>query len=89
VFEYLRFPAWVLALEEPSSATARVLEGRADVVEPSNEEAIAGIIRRRYLEHESGVHPHPIRSSDLSRRTQAQRFGRALDELDSNRTVSQ
>jgi hypothetical protein len=86
VFEYLRFPAWVLALEEPSSATARVLAGIADIVEPRDEEAIAGIIRRTYLKHESGVRPNPIRPSNLSRRTQAQRFGRALSQLDPNGT---
>jgi hypothetical protein len=89
VFEYLRFPAWVLALEEPSSAAARVLAGIADVVEPHDEEAIAGIIRRAYLKHESGIRPNPIRPSDLSRKTQARRFTTALGALDPNRAVGQ
>jgi glycosyltransferase involved in cell wall biosynthesis len=82
VFEYVRFNAWMLAMEEPGSATARVLAGGADVVEPSDVDGIAGVIRRRYLEHASGIRPSPVPLWDLSRKTQAKRFASALEVLD-------
>jgi len=79
VFEYVRFPAWVLALAEPESATAGVLTNRADVVRPDDEEGMAGIIRERYEEYASGVRPVPPATSELSRTVQAERLAEALD----------
>jgi hypothetical protein len=60
-FECIRFPAWVLALSAPGSATAELLEGTgADVAASGDADAIAAIIRRRYREHRSGVLPQPL-----------------------------
>src|SRR5205807_380840 len=49
VYEYLEFDAWLLALAEPGSAVERLLRGSgADVAAPSDDGAIAAILRRRY-----------------------------------------
>ncbi|HEY2898057.1 MAG TPA: hypothetical protein VGJ12_13040, partial [Gemmatimonadaceae bacterium] len=46
VFEYVRFDSWLLALAEPGSAIAKVLEGTtADVVVPHVDEIAAAITR--------------------------------------------
>jgi hypothetical protein len=60
-FECVRFPAWVLALSAPGSATAQLLAGTgADVASPRDAGAVAEIIGRRYREHRDGVVPEPI-----------------------------
>ena len=57
VFEYVRFDSWLLALAEPGSAIAQVLEGTsADVVVPEVD-AIAAAIVRRYRDHRAGNSP--------------------------------
>lgn len=80
-FECVRFPAWVLALSEPASATDLLLDGTgADVASPRDVAAIASIIEKRYLEHRAGVVPEPIgRDPRFSRRHQA---GILLDALE-------
>ncbi len=72
-FECVRFPAWVLALSAPGSATALLLTGTgADVASPGDVDGIATAIRNRYLQHRDGVVPEPIgRDSRFSRRYQA------------------
>ena len=72
-FECVRFPAWILALSAPASATALLLaETGADVASTTDVKAIAEIIGRRYQEHRAGVLPEPIgRDSRFSRRHQA------------------
>jgi hypothetical protein len=72
-FECVRFPAWVLALSAPESATALLLEGTgADVASPGDAKSIAEIIEKRYLEHRAGVLPDVIgRDVRFSRRYQA------------------
>ena len=81
VFEYLRFPAWLLALADRESATAQVLDGTgADVVAPDDVEGIAAAIRRRYEQFSSGVRPHPLGTDPrLTRRHQG---GLLLDALE-------
>ena len=70
VFEYLRHPAWLLALAEPRSATAQLLQGTgADVVSAADAEGIFAVLARRYREHQAGVVP-PALGDDP-------RFGRA------------
>lgn len=60
-FECVRFPAWILALSEPGSATAMLLAGTgADVASSGDAVGIAAIIERRFKEHRAGVHPEPI-----------------------------
>ncbi len=72
-FECVRFPAWILALSAPESATALLLrETGADVASPNDVSAIVEIIGRRYREHRAGVLPEPVgRDSRFSRRHQA------------------
>lgn len=81
VFEYLRFPAWLLALAEPWSATALALHGtRADVVPPGDETALTEVIRTRFLQHREGVVPEPEPpGGPLSRAEQARILFDALD----------
>lgn len=72
VFEYVRFDSWLLALAEPGSAIAQVLEGTsADVVVPQID-AIAKTIAKRYHDHRAGIRPQPVARDDrFSRATQA------------------
>lgn len=72
-FECVRFPAWILALSAPGSATALLLQGTgADVAAPGDAKRIAQIIARRYEEHRAGVLPGPVgRDPRFSRRYQA------------------
>lgn len=72
-FECVRFPAWVLALSAPESATALLLSGTdADVASPRDVASIAAIMDRRYLEHVAGVIPEAIgRDVRFSRAHQA------------------
>ena len=81
-FECVRFPAWLLALSAPESATALLLRGTdADVASPRDVARIAEIIDRRYLEHRAGVMPESIgRDVRFSRAYQA---GILLDALES------
>ncbi|MEO7103265.1 MAG: hypothetical protein ABI311_07730 [Gemmatimonadaceae bacterium] len=80
-FECVRFPAWILALSAPGSATALLLEGTgADVASPSDTPAIAEIIKRRYLEWRAGGRPTPVgRDVRFSRSQQA---GILMDALE-------
>lgn len=83
VFEYLRFPAWLLALAERESATADVLAGTgADVVPPGDGAALVETLERRFLEFRRSGRPEPLAGSAggraLSRSSQA---GRLLDAL--------
>ncbi|HEY5086318.1 MAG TPA: hypothetical protein VII66_03075, partial [Gemmatimonadaceae bacterium] len=80
-FECVRFPAWILALSAPGSATALLLAGTgADVAPPGDVKSIAEIIEGRYREHRAGVFPEPIgRDPRFSRRHQA---GILLDALE-------
>jgi glycosyltransferase involved in cell wall biosynthesis len=83
VFEYLLFPAWVLALATPDSATGRVLAGTgADVVDPDDVRSIQRVIAARYAQYRSGERPSPlsVRNPHLSRRAQAERLFALLDD---------
>ena len=81
LFEYIRFPAWILALTQAESATELLLRGSAaDVVDPCDVDGIAEVIRRCYLEHSLGIKPAAVGSdSRFSRRRQAKILFDALD----------
>ncbi len=81
VFEYMRFAAWVLALADPRSATATLLDRtHADVVSADDVDAMSDGIRRRYQAFAAGECAEPIAADPrFSRRTQAQRFLDALE----------
>ena len=83
VFEYMRYEAFMLALAEPQSATAQLLRDTpADVVRPDDVEALADVLRRRYLEHREGRRPQRIASDRrFSRRAQAERLFAAINGL--------
>jgi glycosyltransferase involved in cell wall biosynthesis len=83
LFEYLRFPSWVLALAEEDSATGLLLKGSgADLVRPDDLEHMIDVIRRRYLEHADGVEPTPIaKQGNFDRQSQARMLLRYLDSL--------
>jgi hypothetical protein len=61
VFEYMQFPAWILALARRGSATERLLRGTAaDVVDPADEAGIEAALRRRFRRFAAGEAPRPL-----------------------------
>ena len=76
IFEYVRIPAWLLALADDDSATAQLLSGSgADVCPASDVDAITRVIREHYVEFASGVRPSPIGADGrFDRRQQAARL---------------
>jgi hypothetical protein len=87
IFEYVRFPAWMLVLAEEISATAQVLRGTdADVVHPSDVDGIARVIRRRFSQFAAGERPLPVgRDGRFSRRGQADILFDCIDSIVANR----
>lgn len=83
VFEYMRFPAWMLALADRGSATQRLLsDTNADVVEPDDTASIASAIRSRVAEFQVRGRPERgIAEPRFSRQAQATRFFSALDAV--------
>ncbi|MGI8548471.1 MAG: hypothetical protein ACR2M1_14275 [Gemmatimonadaceae bacterium] len=81
-FECARFPAWLLALSVPGSATELLLQGTgADVISPSDVDGIAAVIRNRYAQHRDGVTPAPVGADTrFSRRFQANVLFDALEK---------
>jgi hypothetical protein len=74
IFEYMQFPAWLLALSRSGTPVEVLLRDTpADVADPGDATAIAGILRKRVLEHRSGVRPAPLASDGrFSRRRQTE-----------------
>jgi hypothetical protein len=74
LFEYVQRPVWILALSEPGTAVAELLQDTdADVVSPGDIEAIASVIVRRYDESRRGVRPAPLNANGaFSRDRQAE-----------------
>lgn len=82
VFDYMRYHAWLLVMEEAGSATAAVLDGSgADLVAPNDLERLESVIETRYREFRAGRRPEPIadRMSELSRRAQGEILFGALE----------
>jgi hypothetical protein len=73
VFEYMQFPAWLVALATRGCATERLLRGTAaDVVEPGDEDALARVLLDRYRQWARGERPRPVNADGrFSRRRQA------------------
>jgi glycosyltransferase involved in cell wall biosynthesis len=81
IFEYMQFPAWLLAFAAAESATGLALRGTdADVVAPDDVDATYAVLRRRFLQFRAGERPSPAEhGGPLSRRAQ----GRILfDEIE-------
>ena len=83
LFEYTRFDAWLLALADPESATARLLaDTDADVVRATDTDAIERVIAQRFAEFRQGVRPVALnRDGRFDRATQSALLFDALEEL--------
>ncbi len=83
VFEYLRFPAWLVALADQGSATAEVLKATsAAVVAPHAVDELTAVLRRHYKAYRSSGRPLPAAvGNGLSRRGQADKYFRAIRQL--------
>jgi hypothetical protein len=70
IFEYAEYPASLLAISEPASATARLLAGTsADVVPPGSPDGIHAALARRYEQHRTGERPRPLAEDPRFRRS--------------------
>jgi len=83
LFEYTRFDAWLLALADSDSATARLLvDTDADVVPPDDVDAIEGAIANRFAQFRAGVRPIALnRDGRFDRAIQSARLFDALEVL--------
>jgi glycosyltransferase involved in cell wall biosynthesis len=81
LFEYMQFPAWILALAAPGSATELLLRGTAaDVVDPGDVDALERVLRERFLQHRAGIRPEPVNADGrFGRRRQAEILFDALE----------
>jgi hypothetical protein len=88
IFEYARFPAWVLALGRPESATSSIVrEMGGDAVSYGDTDGIAAVLSRRYAQHAAGETPRPLAADAprYSRRSQGQRLLDAIAALAARR----
>jgi hypothetical protein len=76
IFEYVRFEAWMLVLATPESATGRLLkDSEADIVDHTDVDGIAQVLRQRYAQFVNGEHPQPIgRDGRFDRALQAKKM---------------
>lgn len=76
IYEYVRFEAWMLVLGTSTSATGQLLrDTEADVVDHTDIDGIARILRQRYEQFASGVRPQAIgRDGRFDRRLQAKKM---------------
>lgn len=83
IFEYMRYAAWILALEPKESATELLLrDTEADVVAPDDVEGIADVLRRRYRAFAAGERAKPIaRDPRLGRAAQADRLFSEIERI--------
>jgi len=83
IFEYLNYPAWLLAFAEPDSAPDLLLRGTgADVLPLGDEERTASAIRERYLQYRQGERPPTLNADGrFSRETQARVLLDALERV--------
>lgn len=83
LFEYMEYDAWILALAEPHSATARLLRNSAADVSGAGDTArIAEILVRRFDAYRRGDYPVRLATdARFSRRAQAEPLYDALERL--------
>lgn len=89
VYEYMLFPAWILALAYPESSIADTLAGTgADVVEPLDVAAMSEVLIRRFDDKRETGRPTPIAAGVpyLSRSAQGALLLDAIAELPTNGT---
>lgn len=80
IFEYMQFDAWLLVLAEADAPAAMLLrDTSADVVAPTNIQALADVLRRRMMQYENGERPVRLANEKrFSRRDQAERLMNAI-----------
>ena len=85
LFEYVRFPAWLVILTEPGTATDMLFAGtEADVVGPDDVDGIARVVQRHYHAFRREGRPAPLNASGaFDRRVQAAKLLDALDRITS------
>jgi glycosyl transferase family 4 len=83
VFEYVQAPAWLLVLAERDSSVAALVRGSdADVIDPSDAEAISEALERRFDAHRRGERPAPLNADGrFDRSKQSEILFDALDRL--------
>lgn len=83
LYEYMCFPAWLLALTDGDDAVSHLLDSTgADTVPADDPEGIARCILRRYDQHRAGERPAPLAEEGrFSRSSQALRLLSRLEEL--------
>lgn len=83
IYEYLRMPAWILALAHSEGATTRLLEGSgADIRDPADVDGIADAIRARFHAFQKGELPQPIGADGrFDRRVQSDKLLGLIDAL--------
>ena len=84
LYEYMTFPAWILAIASAGSAVATTLANTgADVVAPGDVDAMAAAIDARLAAKMRGGRPVPLATSvpHLSRERQATKLLDALEDL--------
>jgi glycosyltransferase involved in cell wall biosynthesis len=90
LFEYIRFPAWVVTLAEPASASALFSSDiGADLVWPGDVDALTALLVHHFHEFQSHGRPEPLaRDTRFSRREQARRLLDRLAPLLAGRRVA-
>ncbi|HSJ07312.1 MAG TPA: hypothetical protein VK936_11435 [Longimicrobiales bacterium] len=83
LFEYMRFPAWLLVFADRDSAMDHMLRGHdADVVGNADIDGVAAAIRRRFLQFRGGGRPAAMTTdTGLSRASQAAILLSAIEHL--------
>jgi hypothetical protein len=81
IFEYMRFPAWLLVFTNPESATAQLLKGTdADLLDSRDIQGICAALARRYNQFLRWGRPSPIGGEErLTRRFQTARLLEAME----------
>lgn len=81
MFEYMRFPSWLLVIAGKHSATADLLAGTtADVHQPEDVAGMQGALARRYQEFRSTGRPAPLGVQErFGRRLQVERLLDAME----------
>jgi len=83
IYEYAEYPAWILAVASPESATGRLLEdSEVDVAMPGSTDSILAVLNTRFDEYSKGVRPTAIgRDPRFSRALQAQKLVDLLNRI--------
>jgi hypothetical protein len=83
IYEYMAFPAWMLVMAIPASATAELLQGvEADVVLPGDVDAIERVLEQRFDQWSRGERAEPLGTIPrFQRASQADQLVELLDRV--------